>query len=157
MSILTHKTYLRSVNKLLILAIIGVSVYFVFLFMNNGQSFEPTDYAGHETAAPLEARLSLEDTTTYKKVVSGRELFRPFVFSKKKNAQIITINDLAKDLMLVGVVSVDNKEAIIKNRRTRQTYFVTVGTTIGELKVENISDNKVEISYKEERKELFLR
>ncbi len=156
-TLLADKIFLQKFNKIMIWIVLGVLVFFGIIVVRSGSSFRNSDYSLVQDNITLNSSATLRDIEAYKKIVSSRELFRPFVLSKKKQATVKTIDDITKDLILVGVVSVDNKEAIIKNRRTRQTYFVSVGSRIGEIKVEDISDDKIEVSYKQERKMLFLR
>ena len=155
--LLTDKLFLQRLNKVMMGLIVCAIIFFSIIFIRNSSSFKTSDYSLVQENTSLPVSATLKDLAAYKSIVLSRELFRPFVSSKKKSAPVKTIDDITKDMILVGVVSGDNKEAIIKNRRTRQTYFVSVGSRVGEIKVENISDDQIEVSYKQERKVLFLR
>ena len=155
--LLNDKLILQKFNKTMMGLILCSTIFFSIVFMRSNASFKTSDYSLVQENAPVKIAAPLQDLATYINAVSSRELFHPFVSSKKKSIPVKTIDDLTKDMILVGVVSGDNKEAIIKNRRTRQTYFVSVGSRVGEIKVENISDDQIEVSYKQEQKVLFLR
>jgi hypothetical protein len=152
-----NKTTLDRLNIGLIVFLILATSFFAFSHVKN-RSFLVQSYSYEgPTDATVQAFLNLRSLAEYKKIVSSRELFRPFVIQPRENVQTTTIDDITRDMMLVGVVSIGEKEAIIKNRRTRQTYFITEGSQLGELKVIGIYDDKIEVSYKNERKDLFLR
>jgi len=64
--------------------------------------------------------------------------------------------DLMKDMNLVGVVSGDNPQAIIEDKKAQKTYYLSKGQFIGELQVEDIQDGKVILTNKGQRFELHL-
>jgi len=156
-AVLGNKTILQQLNIGLGIILIISVIFFISAHINNAAFINQSNTAHTDEAARFQSMLSLKPIAEYTRIVSSRELFRPFVFQSKKSMAVKTIDDVTRDMMLVGVVSVGEKEAIIKNRRTRQTYFVTEGTQLGELKVIGIYDDKIELAYKNERKELFLR
>ena len=67
-----------------------------------------------------------------------------------------SIAELAKDLVLVGVISGDNPQAIIQNKRTRQSFYVYVGESVLEFKIKQIDKATVILEYKEETLKLSL-
>ncbi|MBU1863579.1 MAG: hypothetical protein KKH94_07960 [Candidatus Omnitrophica bacterium] len=153
---LTNKAFLQLLNKILLGACVLILIFFIIALMRSKGLFTKIDYTIQGENTPLVVYETLKNLADYKKEVSSRELFRPFIFSQKKSVTIETIDDITKDLILVGVVSVDNKEAIVKNRRTMQTYFVSVGSRIGELTIVDITGNTIEVGYKQERKVLAI-
>lgn len=92
----------------------------------------------------------------YQEAVRGRHLFRAPVEKAKKKVKTVTIRDLAKNLELIGVIELDRMEAIIKDKRSRQSYYVNEGSEIGELAVQSIKSNKVVLAYKDETLELQI-
>lgn len=156
-AILNNKTTVERINVGLIIVLVLVVIFFVIAQLKN-QTFLSQSYSYQRNANfSIQPVLSLKSLKEYTQVVSSRELFRPFVLQSRENVQVTTIDDITRDMMLVGVVSVGEKEAIIKNRRTRQTYFVTEGSQLGELRVLGIFDDKIEVGYKNERKDLYFR
>ncbi len=153
--LLGNKEILQIANKVLIGLIIIICCFFFILFCVSQASLHKPDAVGTEESVASQESFQLKDMRAYVTLVASRELFRPFIFSKKKGPRIKTIDDVTKDLVLTGFV--DDNEVIIKNRRTRQTYFVSVGARIGEVKITRIGDDKVEVGFNQERKELFLR
>jgi type II secretory pathway component PulC len=64
--------------------------------------------------------------------------------------------DLAKDINLVGIISGENPQAIIEDKKTQKTYYVNKGQTIGEILVEDIQEGKIIVNYRGQRFELYL-
>ena len=64
--------------------------------------------------------------------------------------------DMIKDITLVGILAGDNPQAIIEDKKTQKTSYVTKGQFIGELQVEDIQEGKVILNYKGQKLELYL-
>ena len=93
---------------------------------------------------------------TYLEAVRARELFRPPVKKKVRQAKKISIADRAKNFEVIGIIELDKMEAIIKDRKTRQSHYVNEGSTIGDLTVAKIETDKVTLSYEDETHELRM-
>ena len=78
---------------------------------------------------------------------SGQEAGKPII-----SADL----DLMKDINLVGIISGENPQAVIEDKKTRKTYYVNKGQFINELLVEDIQEGKIIINYKGQRFELYL-
>ena len=94
--------------------------------------------------------------TEYLTTVSAKQLFEPPAEKPQAPVKIVGIEDLAKGYELTGIVQLDQKEAIIKDERSRQSYFVNEGSSLGELTVEKIESDKVTLRYKDETHELRI-
>ncbi len=66
------------------------------------------------------------------------------------------ITELAKDLALVGVISGDNPQAIIQNKKTRQSFYVYAGESVLEFKIKQIDKATVILEHKGETLKLSL-
>jgi len=64
--------------------------------------------------------------------------------------------DALKDMNLVGIITGDNPQAIIEDKKNQKTYYVNKGQYIGEFLIEDILEGKVIISRNNERFELYL-
>jgi len=102
------------------------------------------------------SQLELRSLNSYKKLFASKKLFRPLIKSSKRRAKVLTIDDLCKDLILIGIIKQDVPEAIVKNRRTRQSYFIKRGASLGQLKVESVGDDQIVVSFKGSKKTLFI-
>jgi len=67
-----------------------------------------------------------------------------------------SLSELAKDLVLVGVITGDNPQAIIQDKRTRQSFYVYEGESVLEFKVKRIEKATVILEYKGETLKLSL-
>ncbi len=64
--------------------------------------------------------------------------------------------DLNKDINLVGIISGDNPQAIIEDKSTQKTYYLSKGQFIGESQVEDIQEGKIVLNHRGKRFELYL-
>lgn len=83
------------------------------------------------------------------------------IFSSKSSQEtersLSSVNaDLVKDINLVGIISGENPQAIIEDKKTQKTYYVTKGQFVGEMQVEDIQEGKIILNYKGQRFELYL-
>jgi type II secretory pathway component PulC len=67
----------------------------------------------------------------------------------------INVN-IMKDINLVGIISGENPQAIIEDKKTQKTYYVTKGQFIGEFQIEDIQEGKIILNYNGQRFELYL-
>lgn len=64
--------------------------------------------------------------------------------------------DLIKDINLVGIISGDNPQAVIEDKKIQKTYYLNKGQFMGELQIEDIREGKIILNYKGQRYELYL-
>lgn len=64
--------------------------------------------------------------------------------------------DLVKDISLLGVISDDNPQAVIEDKKTQKTYYLNKGQFIGEFQVQDIQPGKVILKYNDQKFELYL-
>jgi len=67
-----------------------------------------------------------------------------------------SLSELAKDLVLVGVITGDNPQAIIQDKRTRQTFYVYEGENVLEFKIKKIEKAVVILEHNGETLKLSL-
>jgi hypothetical protein len=152
-----YQRYLTAIHATLA-GLIAVTLCVSFFVVRSDHAFVANlDRSSRSQQVSVEATDALKNVDVYRMLVASRQLFRSHTGEQKRSFKVKTIDDLTADLLVVGVVAVDTPEAILKDRRTRQTYFVTVGSRIGELSVAAISEDRVDVTYQNERKELVLR
>jgi len=61
-----------------------------------------------------------------------------------------------KDINLVGIISGENPQAVIEDKKTQKTYYVSKGQFIGDFQVEDIQEGKIILNNKGQRYELFI-
>ena len=64
--------------------------------------------------------------------------------------------DLAKDITLVGIISGEDPQAVIEDKKTQKTYYLRKGQSFGETKLEDIQEGKIILEDKGKRYELYL-
>ncbi len=88
----------------------------------------------------------------------ARELFGAPVTRETAQAmqQGPSISELAKDLALLGVITGGSPQAIIENKKTRQTYYLNEGEDILEFKIKKIDKATVILEHNGETIKLSL-
>ncbi|MFC1808900.1 hypothetical protein ACFL3D_02100 [Candidatus Omnitrophota bacterium] len=151
---------LSFLNIILGCAVIAIGAMLIVNVMTFSQRYNLDSSEGFLINLPTLSSASVQEETQdvhkLKTMVLTKKLFRPLIKPQVKQKNILTIDTLTKDLLLIGVVKQDQPEAIIKNRRTRQTYFVKQGSSLGQLTVDSIEDEKVILQYQSSKKELFI-
>lgn len=65
-------------------------------------------------------------------------------------------SEIIKDINLVGIISGDNPQAVIEDKKTQKTYYVTKGQLIGDLLVDDIQEGKIILISAGQKFELYL-
>lgn len=140
-------------------ALVVVTVLFAFagqfvLLVLSGE--KNAGLVDSESSGKIVPEMKVGALSDYLAAVSAKQLFEPPEQKQQAPVKTVGIADLIKGYELTGVVELDQREAIIKDQRSRQSYFVNEGSTIGELTVEKIESDKVILRYKEETQELRI-
>ncbi len=64
--------------------------------------------------------------------------------------------DLLRDITLLGIVSGENPQAIIEDKKAQKTYYLNKGQFIGELQVTDIREGKITLDFNGQAFELNL-
>lgn len=103
-----------------------------------------------------ESKEEIKPFEFYKGAIADHQIFSgPLSQSGSLPAGNIDL-DLTKDIGLVGIISGENPQAIIQDKKAKKTYYVSKGQFIGELQVEDIQQGKVIITYRGQSFELYL-
>lgn len=98
----------------------------------------------------------------YLREIGKKELFhsdRGFgtpLASEKSEKSDIRLERLAENLVLLGVTLDHQPQAVIEDQKSKKTYFLKVGESIGQIKVEAILKGKVILGYENEKLELVF-
>jgi type II secretory pathway component PulC len=63
---------------------------------------------------------------------------------------------LIKDVALIGIISGDNPQAIIEDKKAQKTYYLNKGQFIGEFQIEEIKEGKIILNHRGTKYELYL-
>lgn len=64
--------------------------------------------------------------------------------------------DSIRDISLVGIISGENPQAIIEDKKTQKTYYLTKGQFIREFQVEDIQEGRIILNCNGQRFEIYL-
>ncbi|MBM3246109.1 MAG: hypothetical protein FJZ13_02140 [Candidatus Omnitrophica bacterium] len=92
----------------------------------------------------------------YSQALNQRRIFSGTTAQGTIGASSVATPDLTKDLNLVGIISGVNPQAVIEDKNTQKTYYLSNGQFIGELQIEDIQEGKIILNYNGQRYELYL-
>jgi hypothetical protein len=155
---------LKFFNFLLLVLALGLTGYLgreIFSLWKEGKNvsplgFRPTKITLAEEDKKIEEE-ALKPYSYYSQEIGKKELFKSSVLQGQETqttALAPTINEMSANLILLGIVLDEQPQAIIEDSKTKKTYFLYKGDNIGEIKVEDIQENKVVLSYQGEKIEL---
>lgn len=64
--------------------------------------------------------------------------------------------NVADDISLVGIISGENPQAVVEDKKNQKTYYLSRGQLIGDLRVDDIKEGKIIVDRKGEKFELYL-
>ena len=150
-------TYLRkTIWVAFALSVVYLIVSFIYPFIGLNKINLPKVTAKKITEIKQEPKLEVRPYEFYLQGIGNRQIFgRASVQENEKPTGVASI-DLIKDYNLVGIISGENPQAVIEDKRTQKNYYVTKGQFIGELKVEDIQEGKIIVGYMGQKFELYL-
>jgi len=102
------------------------------------------------------AKSVIKPLEEYLESVKGRQIFSG-TSAMQDASQINVANiDSMKDISLVGIISGENPQAVIEDKKAQKTYYVTKGQFIGEMQIEDIRERKIIINYAGQKYELNM-
>lgn len=135
------------------LAVVAFVVQLIILVATYVMPFQTIPAA--QVTIPDLAPTSLESLESFQKKMEARNLFYapagPVIAPVKTG-----IEELSRDLSLIGVVTTGEPEAILKDKRLNQTYFLKRHQKIRDLEVKEVRRGSIVLKYKDEEKEIFL-
>jgi hypothetical protein len=114
---------------------------------------KPSDKLPQESPGAKSAARPLEE---YLESVKGRQIFSQAAAMQDDSLINAANTDLMKDISLVGIISGENPQAVIEDKKAQKTYYVTKGKFIGEMQVEDIQEGKIIINYGGQKYELYM-
>jgi type II secretory pathway component PulC len=155
--------YRKFINtpKIILTAFILVSIYLAFAIIysftdpkiNNSPKINTYEKDAEQTKEPKQQTPPIE---YYKANISGRQIFGTSNLDSSGVPAVAAETDSIKDINLVGIIQGDNPQAVIEDKKTNRTSYVSKGQCIGEFKVEDIQQGKIIINYRGQKLELYL-
>lgn len=115
---------------------------------------------GEATMTEAELKQSSKPYEFYLEGIQKRQIFASTTTQSQEAQQSTTgvdvSADLIKDITLVGIISGENPQAVIEDKKTHKTYYVNKGQFIGEFEVKDIQEGRVILDYKNQNYELYI-
>jgi len=101
---------------------------------------------------------ALKPAEYYISAAKSRQLFAAETALPEGKAQVTSVAgpELMKNFGLVGIISGENPQAIIEDKKNLKTYYVSKGQTIDQFKVVDIQEGKIILGYSGQVYELNL-
>lgn len=139
-------------------------IFAALLFLVMTQSANsPQRYAGDSLAEkeslPEVEELPPKPFSYYSDIISRSALFKtalPAAPSAKKDSPKMAPLELLGNYSLAGIVSGENPQAIVEDKKSKNTYFLNKGQFLGDFRIEDIQEGKVILELKGQRFELSL-
>jgi len=109
-----------------------------------------------QTAEILPAAQKEKPFEYYAQAAAGKQIFGSATAVESTVAATRGSAELIKDFNLIGVVSGENPQAVIEDRKAQKSFTVTRGQFVGEFQVEDIQEGRVILSYQGQRFELSM-
>jgi type II secretory pathway component PulC len=104
----------------------------------------------------IEPKQEMKPFEFYLEAITNRTIFANTARQDTQQPAGIASADLIKDINLVGIISGDNPQAVIEDKKAQKTYYVSKGQSIGELQIEDIQEGKIILNYSGQKYELYL-
>lgn len=137
-------------------ACVYASLVFVRVFAGRHFPAVPQAVAKTETLVLPPQERGLKSYEFYEASLKGRPLFGGVSAAVPEPARTALDVDITKVINLVGIISGANPQAVIEDKKTQKTYYVSQGQWIGEFQLEEILEGKIVLNQNGQRFELSL-
>jgi len=120
------------------------------------ESPPPNAFREKKPAAKKELPAQAKSLELYLGDISSRRIFDPQEQIKTESPQEAFNAGLSKDISLIGIISGDNPQAVIEDKKTQKTFYLNKGQFIGEFQVEDIQEGKIILNHNSQKYELYL-
>lgn len=158
---LTRKYFpVKSLRKAIWLAFalsfVYLAISFIYPLVGLNKINLPKITAEKITETNSKTQLEAKPYEFYLEGIGNKQIFNSATPQESEKPRGAASADLIKDYNLVGIISGENPQAVIEDKKTQKNYYVGKGQFIGELKVEEILEGKIIVSYMGQRFELYL-
>lgn len=110
-----------------------------------------------EKKPPVKIKAPTQPFLHYLEMVRRRNIFSPIMLKEPERPELKKqrLQDMIKDLNLVGVSWGEEPMAMIEDKQEKKTYFLKKGDTINQFKIEDILTDRVILSFEGEKIELL--
>ena len=108
------------------------------------------------TEQPQEKSPEPQPVDFYLQGIKSKQVFASPVAQEAGNVGGGVDIDLTKDINLVGVISGDNPQAVVEDKKAQKVYYLSKGQYLGQFQIADIQESKIVVTYKGQNYELFL-
>jgi hypothetical protein len=151
------------VNKILAVLLFFSLVYaalsFLYPFKEKERMNSATNRAGKETLAENDIAQA-QPLSYYSDSVSKRQMFKIFEAPKPKTVEQqkpkITLQQLLGGYTFVGIIFGDVPQAIVEDKKSGQSFYLTSGQMLGDIKINNVEQGRVSVSLGDETMDINI-
>jgi hypothetical protein len=137
-------------------SLIYLAASFIYPLLGLGKIKLPQVTPEKIIESKIEPTQEIKPYEFYLEAAKGRQIFGS-VSGQGAEQPASSINaDLIKDINLVGIISGENPQAVIEDKKAQKTYYVTKGQFIGEFQVDDIQEGKIILNYNGQKYELYM-
>ncbi|MDO8535932.1 MAG: hypothetical protein Q7S30_02860 [Candidatus Omnitrophota bacterium] len=158
--------YLKVFNKYAVIVITLITAYLFLdiILVSPSRKAEKLLAAASASApivAPIEKTMPIETKSYsyYSNRMSGKSMFGAGSYMQTESqapGSDASAETSGGDLGLVGIIPGDTRQAIVEDKKNQKTYYLIKGQSINGITVEDISEDKVILEYREKKMTLFL-
>lgn len=152
-----------SIKKIIVpfftMSCIFLIISFLYPLFSIKQKMLPETSLGKRAELKTELFIEAKPYEFYAQGIGSRSIFSVIsapAEEKEQSAVNIDSEKLFGELNLIGVISGDNPQAIVEDKKTHKTYYINKGQSIGEFQAEDIQEGKVILNYNGQKFELYL-
>lgn len=141
---------LRTFNRFIVIAIaaLGIYLFFDIILTNPSRKAISTigsiSVSGREAAAPISEKSAPIDMKTYA-FYSNRIGDKPLFGAPAEPEAYDEASTVSDEIGLVGILTGNSPQAIIEDRKSQKTYYISRGQTVNGITVEEIGDGIVRL------------
>lgn len=148
------------INKLIPKIFIASCIYLLITFIYPHLALKkinlPPAESGKTNGPALPQKEKIKPFEFYSQAAGQRQIFEAATAQEIIVPAIKGEAESIKDISLVGVISDENPQAIIEDKKTQKTYTVSKGQSVGDFQIEDIQEGKVILNSKGRRYEINI-
>ncbi|MFA6282049.1 MAG: type II secretion system protein N [Candidatus Omnitrophota bacterium] len=156
---LSTLTFNRIVKIIFLISSIWLIYSFLQPFLFTSKAKPPKaakDTAADKKQTGIHSKEQTKPYSFYLDGIRGRKIFSCAAAKDTQKSIGTASADLIKDINLVGIISGEEPQAVIEDKKAQKTYYLKKGQYIGELQLEDIMEGKIILNYNGQSYELYL-
>ncbi len=150
-------------NKVLIVILLFSVLYtflnFLYPFKSKDRMNLTIERAGKEDGSESITE-EVQPLSYYSDSVNKRQMFKIFEAPKPKTVEQqkpkVTLQQLLSGYTFVGIIFGDVSQAIVEDKKSGQSFYLTSGQMLGDIKIENVEQGKVSVSLGDETMDINI-